>query len=89
MSPNVSPVVSVLLQDQSTELTGFQQDTHRDRWYWSSAVTHAGLTMAPTSRHSARRTHTSPTNLRGVSADTRTSSAPLTDEAIASDSFKS
>ncbi|TRY95204.1 hypothetical protein DNTS_010015, partial [Danionella cerebrum] len=77
-----SPVASVLLHRQDAEAAGFQHDSHRDNWYCSSAVTHAGLSKAPTSRHSARKTHTKPTNFRGVNADTRTSSAPLTDEAM-------
>lgn len=81
-----SPVPSVLLHRQVAEAAGFQQDSHRDRWYWSSAVTHAGLSTAPTSRHSARKIHTRPTNFRGVNADTRISSAPLTDEAMSAGS---
>ena len=69
-------------QDQAGELTGFQQDSQSDREYWSSAVTQAGLSREPTSRLIARNTHASPTNFRGVTDETRTSSVPLTDEAI-------
>ncbi len=72
----------MLSHSQSAEAACFLHDSHRDRWYWSSAVTHAGLSTAPTSRHSARKIHTRPTNFRGVNADTRTSSAPLKDEAM-------
>lgn len=72
----------MLSHSQSAEAACFLHDSHRDRWYWSSAVTHAGLSTAPTSRHSARKIHTRPTNFRGVNADTRPSSAPLTDEAM-------
>lgn len=65
------PESSVLLHCQFSLLAGFQQDSHKDRQYWSSAVTQAGLITAPMSKQSARKTHTSPTSFSGVSGELR------------------
>lgn len=76
------PDSSVLLHCQISDEAAFQHASHSEKQYWSSAVTHAGLITAPTSKHSARNTHTSPTNFKGVIAEARTSSVSLTDEDI-------